>query len=150
MADRNNTPAAPQVASTRRALLTGPAAVGAAAALPTLTVLQPASAAGADAELLALCAAWRRAFDREAAVTDRLACKFEKDWSGEEAALWHAVQDAVSELERRIFATRARTMAGVRAKAGVLAHLDAAAGIPAEREQAASLVADVLALGGAA
>ena len=109
-----------------------------------------AAATGADAELIALCAEWRRAFDRDMAVTDRLACMHEKDWSDEDRALNHEVHDDVNELEDRVFETKARTMAGVKAKAGVLAYLDAAAGIPAPAEYAASLVADILALRGTA
>ena len=133
--------------ASRRACLSGAAVFG--AAIGGASSCQPASAAdGADAGLIALCAEWRRAFDREKAVTDRLACKLEKDWSDEEGALWDEVQDAVAELEHRVFATKATTLAGI--KANVLDYLDAAAGIPAPSEHAASLVADVLALGGAA
>ena len=140
-ADDNATPS-------RRGLLK--IAATAAALAPVGAAASQAQDAGADAELLALCADWRRAFDREAVVLDRLGYKHDTDWSDEDRALIAEVQGDVYDLEDRVFATKATTLAGIKAKAGVLEYLDTAAGIPAEREYAASLVADIMALGGAA
>ena len=109
-----------------------------------------AQGAGADVALLALCAEWRRAMDRNAAVVDRLACRLERDWSDEDHAQWDETGEAVSDLQDRVFAAKATTLAGIKAKAGVLDRMAGAYGIPAPEEAAASLVADVLALGGAA
>ena len=144
MATANHTTSADP--RSRRTLL---AAVGAAAALPTSAVPQPVPAAGADAELLELCAAWRRAFDREMAVLERLGRMLERDWSDEDRASLAEASAEVYRLEDLVFDTPATTLAGVKAKASVLDYLDAAADIPAEREYAASLVADIMALGGA-
>lgn len=149
MAAGNDTPLAPPAATARRALLRGAAGLGVAGA--AVASCQPAYAAdGSDAELIQLCAAWREALDREMAVTDRLGRMMERDWSDADHALFDEAGGAVSELEGRVFGTKATTLAGIKAKAGVLDYLDAAAGIPAEPHQAASLVADVLAFGGAA
>ena len=130
--------------SSRRRLLK--IAATAAAAAPMGGAALPAPSADPDAELVALCAAWRRAFDREKAVTERLFRMHQRHWSAADRDLLDAVEADVHELERRVFGARAVTLAGAKAKAGVLAHLDAAAGIPAEPEQAASLVADIVAL----
>lgn len=148
MAAETDTPFAPLAATARRALLRGAGGLAAAAAVASC---QPAhAAAGADARLIADCAAWREAMDREMAVTDRLGRMMERDWSDADHALFDEAGDAVSELEGRVFGTKATTLAGIQAKAGVLDYLAAAAGIPAEPDHAASLVADVLAFGGAA
>ena len=148
MATGNDTLCAPFSATARRALLGGAAVLGTAFA--TASSCQPVLAAGADAGLVALCAAWRRALAREMAVTDRLFATHERDWSDADRDLFDEVGADVSDLERRVFGTRATTLAGIKAKAGVLGHLSAAAGVPTEPEQAASLVADVLAFGGGA
>lgn len=149
MATGNDTPLAPSGATARRALFGGAAAVGAAIAGVSSCQVVPA-AVGADAELVALCAAWRQAMDRNAAVVDRLARMHECDWSEEDHAEWDETGEALSEIEDRVFEAKAANLAGIRAKAGVLEYMAAAFGIPAQPEQAASLVADVLAFGGAA
>lgn len=134
----------------RRGLLMSAAATAAAVPTVAAAVAVPAAVAGADADLIGLCADWRRAMNRNAVVVDRLSDMHERDWSEEDHADWNETGEAVSDLERRVFETRATTLAGVKAKAGVLDRMAELYGIPAEPEYAASLVADVMALTGGA
>ena len=141
MANTNDTSAAPLGISKRRALLTG-----AAAALSAGAVV-PARASGADKELLELCVAWRQAADRLIPVADRLAEVLDGDWSEDDRVLDRELNNEVCGLERRIFDIEAATLAGLKAKAGVLEYMDTAMGVPANPEYAASLVTDIVALG---
>ena len=133
----------------RRTLLAGVAAVSATATLPALPALAAARlapASAADTELLQICADWRRAMDINGAVVDRLSQVLTRDWSDDDHAEWNETGEALSDAEERVFETKATTLAGVKAKAGVLDYMAETYGIPAEPEYAASLVADVLAL----
>lgn len=103
-----------------------------------------------DAELLQLCAAWRTANDRYMSVTDRLDQIDEANQSDADRALGKDVSRAVHEIERRIFDTPATTLAGLRAKAEILAYMGDEMGIPVDSENGWSLVQDILALGSAA
>jgi hypothetical protein len=100
-----------------------------------------------DRELLKLCAAWRPAVDRCIAVMDRLAQKPDSAWTVADRARDKKASRAVHELEEAIFDTPAATLAGLKAKAEILRHMDTAMGVPAAEKYAASLVTDILALG---
>ena len=136
MANANDKSAAPLVASKGRALLTGAVAALFAGAVA------PAHASGPDKELIELCAAWRQ-------TADRLANIFDADWSEEDRVLDRELNNAVYGLERRIFDIKAATMAGLKAKVGVLDYMDTGMGISPTPEYAASLVTDFVALGSA-
>ena len=82
-------------------------------------------------------------------TADRLADIFDADWSEDDRVLDRELNNEVCGLEQRIFGIEAATLAGLKAKAGVLDYMDTAMGIPANPEYAASLVADIMALGSA-
>lgn len=102
---------------------------------------------GPDAELLQLCAVWRPANDRSIEILDQIGSKLERDWSAEDHALQREVEET-NALEQRIFRMKARTLAGLKAKAAVLAHLDAQFAPAGTAEYASSLAADIMSLGG--
>ncbi|TDH58167.1 hypothetical protein E2C06_34090, partial [Dankookia rubra] len=77
-----------------------------------------------DTELLELCAAWRQAVDRLIPIADRHAGMLDRDWSAADRVLKKEVEGEVFGLERRIFDTEAATLAGLKAKAGVLDYMD--------------------------
>ena len=104
---------------------------------------------GTDTELLELCAAWRQAADRLIPVADRLAGMLERDRSEDDRVLDRELNSEVYALEQRIFGIKAATLAGLKAKAGVLDYLNTAMGISPTPEYAASLVTDIVALGSA-
>ena len=143
MANTNDKSAAPLGASKRRALLTGAVAALSAGAVA------PAHASGADKELIELCAAWRQAADRLIPVADRLAHLSDDDWSDYDRVLDRELNNEVYGLERRIFGIEAATLAGLKAKAGMLDYLNTAMGVSPNPEYAASLVTDFVALGNA-
>ena len=149
MANGNNTPDALPRTSKRRGLLSGAARLGAATALAAGFMAPAARAIGADAELLAFCAAWRRAVDRFIPIVSHVGNFHEKDQSTADRALLEDAQDEVYGLEERIFSTEATSLAGLKAKAEVLDYMEAAMDVSATAEQAASLVADIKALGAA-
>ena len=143
MANTNDTSTAPLGISKRRALLTGAAAALSAGAAA------PVRASGADAELIELCAAWRQAADRLIPVEARLAEVLDGDLSEDDRVLDRELNSEVYALEQRIFGIEAATLAGLKAKAGVLDYLNTAMGVSPNLEYAASLVTDIMALGSA-
>lgn len=149
MADAENAHTTAAERPSRRALLTG--AAGSAAALSTSAVPRPARASdGSDAELIALCAAYHRAYEHEAAIVRRLFEVKERDWSEEDRCAYEEAGAAECELRRRIFDTKATTLAGCKAKAGVVDlwfATDADGDLHSPDDwPAASLVNDLLAL----
>ncbi|TDH57943.1 hypothetical protein E2C06_35235 [Dankookia rubra] len=105
---------------------------------------------GTDTELLELCAAWRPANGRYMSVTDRLDDILEDDQSAADRALGQEVHRAVHQIERRIFDTPATTLAGLKAKAEILAFMGTEMGIPVDGPHGWSLVTDIMTLGSAA
>ena len=103
---------------------------------------------GTDTELLELCAAWRPANAQYMSVVDRLGDLHEDDQSAADRALGKEVSQAVHQIERRIFDTPATTLAGLKAKAEILAFMGTEMGIPVDGPQGWSLVTDILALRG--
>lgn len=108
------------------------------------------SEAYTEAELIAFCAEWRVATDEYIPLTIRLDRILEKDQPRAERDRLKVVEADIGELEQIIFDTPARTMAGVQAKAGVMAYMIEAMDLAPTGEQSASLITDVLALGSAA
>ena len=102
---------------------------------------------GTDTELLELCAAWRPANNRYMSVTDRLGDIHEDDQSAADRALNKEVSREVHGIEERIFDTPAATLAGLKAKAEILAYRGTEMGIPVDGPHGLSLVTDILALG---
>ena len=81
-------------------------------------------------------------------VTDRLDQIHEDDQTAADRALGKEVSHTVHELEQRIFDTPAATLAGLKAKAEILAYMGNEMGIPADSSHGWSLVTDIMALGG--
>jgi hypothetical protein len=123
MVNGSETSAAPRKASKRRAIRT-------------------------DTELLKLCAAWRQANSRYMSVTLRLDSKPDHEWTAAERALSKEVSRAVHQIEERIFDTPAETLAGLKAKAEILAFMGNEMGIPVDNSHGWSLVTDIMGLGG--
>ena len=67
------------------------------------------------------------------------------NWTAVDRTLDKEVLRAVHGIEESIFDTPAATLAGRKAKAEILHHMDTALGVPTAKEYAASLVVDIMA-----
>ena len=159
MAADTDTSALPAPTTNRRTFFSVTALLGVATGVPgtapPASAAAPALAAAVDvdgnayteADLIAFCAEWREAIDEYMPLVTRLDRVAEKDQPATDRARCDALDDDIHELEQIIFSTPAATLAGLKAKAGVLAFMGNEMGMPVDSPAAWSLVKDILALG---